>query len=273
MNNNDTPTSAARLLDHPDLWRAGELKREPETTASGFEVLDQHLPGGGWPQAGLCEFMLPTAGVGELRLLIPALKTLSRQKRWIAWVNPPFIPYAPALKAAGVDIDKILLIHPKNHKDALWALERASKSGTCSAVLAWLDESQLKVKDTRRLQLAAKQGNTLSCLFRPEKALEENSMAELRLQVQPASEVDEMANQEAGEVAVSICKRRGSWPVADLRVRLDDGRRPAEIREQLSLWREWRQWRATETQAAGDRLTLVPPPNPVRSDTGPRITH
>ena len=77
--------------------------------------------------------MLPSSGLGELKLLLPVLKTLSRQARWIAWVNPPFIPYAPALKAAGVDIDKILLIHPKNHKDALWALERATQSGTCSA--------------------------------------------------------------------------------------------------------------------------------------------
>lgn len=249
------------LLEHPALWRAGEITREPETVASGFEMLDRHLPGKGWPRAGLCEFMLPTAGLGELRLLLPALKTLSRQARWIAWVNPPFIPYAPALKAADVDIDKILLIHPKNHKDALWALERATRSGTCSAALAWLDERQLKTKDTQRLQLAARQGGTLSCLFRPGQAQEENSMAELRLAVQPG--LDQT-------LAVQICKRRGGWPIADLSIPLDQGRRASEIREQLSLWR---QWRGVDVQPPADRPDRLPALHPVREDAGQHVTH
>jgi cell division inhibitor SulA/protein ImuA len=179
---------AGELLRHPALWKAGALQREESGISTGFEVLDRHLPGKGWPAAGLCELMLPSSGIGELKLLIPVLKTLSRQARWIAWVNPPFIPYAPALKALGVDVDKILLIHPKTHKDALWALERATRSGTCSAALAWLDEAQLKTRDTQRLQLAARQGGTLTCLFRPEKALAENSMAELRLGVRREGE-------------------------------------------------------------------------------------
>ena len=246
------------LLDHPDLWRAGELRRPPETVPSGFAELDAHLPGGGWPRAGLSELLFDTAGIGELRLLLPALRVLSQQMRWIAWVNPPFVPYAPALSAAGIDISRILLIHPKQHngrqqhkeqrkeqqkkqhKEALWALERASKSGTCSAVLAWLDERQLSVPDTRRLQLAARQGNTLACLFRPGSAVVANSMAELRLTIRPV--VDQMAASmaERSGAEVTICKRRGGWPVEGIRVRIDDHRSPEEIREQLSLWRHWR---------------------------------
>ena len=122
----------------------------------------------------------------HFNLFIPALKALSQQQdRWLAWINPPFSPYAPALRTLGVDINKILLVHPKDHKDALWATEKACKSGTCSTVFAWLDESQLTFKDTQRLQIAAKQGNTLSCLFRPQN--EQPSMAELRLSVRAMS--------------------------------------------------------------------------------------
>ena len=59
------------------------------------------------------ELLLPCAGIGELRLLMPALRALSNtQNRWLAWINPPFIPYAPALQAAGIESSKILLIHP-----------------------------------------------------------------------------------------------------------------------------------------------------------------
>ncbi|MEM8767376.1 MAG: translesion DNA synthesis-associated protein ImuA [Pseudomonadota bacterium] len=274
---NQATASVSNLLDHPGLWRAGELqetrgaKETPETTQSGFDVLDRHLPGGGWPQAGLCEFMIPSAGMGELRLLLPALKALSQQARWIAWVNPPFIPYAPALKAAGVDIDKILLIHPKTHKDALWALERATRSGTCSAALAWLDDGQLKNKDTQRLQVAARQGGTLSCLIRPEKARHDSSMAELRLAVRPSTAIgtgampgaiDASTNQsrtaadQNDALTVSILKRRGGWPIEALEVPLRSGRRPAEIREQLSLWR---QWRRAEVSSVREPLEQLPP--------------
>ena len=280
MSTDHSSAAHADLLKHPGLWRAGELKREPETVASGYELLDRHLPGRGWPRAGLCDFMLQTAGVGELRLLMPALARLSRQTRWIAWVNPPFVPYAPALEATGVDIDKILLIHPKTHKDALWALERASKSGTCSAALGWLDERQLDVKDTRRLQLAARQGGTLTCLFRPEQAREVNSMAELRLQMQPAQAANpdlnspglDLPDLNLNEVSVTICKRRGGWPVTDLTIRMygDENRHPAEIREQLSLWRRWR---AAESRTESDPLALVPPLSPMRGDTDQHITH
>ena len=231
------PQAADELLQHPDLWSAQKLcDHEPLAHPSGFPALDEHLPGGGWPQAGLGELLLNTLGVGELRLLAPLLAKLSHsQERWVAWVSPPFIPYAPALDALGIDVSKMLLIHPKSHKEALWALEQDSKSGTCSAVLAWLDESQLKLKDTRRLQLAAKQGATFTCLFRPQGAAEQNSMAELRLLIRS----DSTAN--AHELELCIHKRRRGWPIRGLRVSLPEALKPAAITEQLTLWRNMRQ--------------------------------
>ena len=230
------------LLRHPNLWRAGQLadlqRQTQQGIPTGFAELDRHLPGNGWPKGGLMELLPTSAGIGELRLLAPALATLSQaEARWIAWVNPPFIPYAPALSDLGIDIDKVLLIHPKSHQDALWALERTSKSGSCSAVLAWIDEQKLNPKDTQRLQVAAKQGRTLTCLMRPRKALQQSSMAELRLALEPSG--------QPGGVRVDITKRRGGWPVSALHLAVANAtatqhRTMTEIREQLSLWRELR---------------------------------
>ncbi len=233
------------LLQHPDLWRAGQLRavQAIATTPSGFAALDAHLPGNGWPEAGLMEFMLATSGIGELKLLAPALQHLSRQARWIAWINPPFIPYAPALSALGIDISKILLIHPKSHEDALWALERASKSGTCSVALAWLDERRLRLKDTRRLQLAAKQGGTLGCLFRPAEASEQASMAELRLGLAPTA---------PDELAISIVKRRGGWPLAGIKVPVAHEVKTQDVQERLASWRRSRHQHSRTQQASED---------------------
>ena len=220
----------------------------------------------------MSELLLPTAGIGELSLLMPLLKQLSAQMRWIAWINPPFVPYAPALEAAGVDVSKILLIHPKSHKDALWSLERASRSGTCSLALAWLDEKQLALKDTRRLQLAAKQGNTLTCLFRPEQAAAQSSMAELRLRlgVPEAAGTGDTGPENLQRLKVTVLKRRGGWPVPEMQLPVETPRGHEEIREQLSLWRLWR---GGATAAPTDQLTVPGTLQTQADDVEQRVTH
>jgi len=280
-NPDSTADEIANLLRHPHLWRADQLIQAPDALPSGFANLDEHLPGGGWPRAGLSEFLLPTTGIGELRLLAPALKVLSEQEeRWLAWINPPFIPYAPALNALGIDISKILLVHPKNHQDALWALERATRSGTCSMVLAWLDEKQLKVKDTQRLQLAAKQGHTFVCLFRPKTAALLHSMAELRLEMALInSEADSGAKPgvEPGILEVSINKRRGGWPVTGLRVQVAASRRPEDLPEQLSLWRHLRAGASASSPSSAKKKEELPQempsglPQSVTTETDSRV--
>ena len=75
----DAVARAARLAElHPSLWRASQIGGAAQrTTASGFAALDAQLPGGGWPHGTLTELLLAQAGVGELRLLAPALAALA----------------------------------------------------------------------------------------------------------------------------------------------------------------------------------------------------
>jgi len=206
-------STVAQLLEHPALWRAGRLLQQPLANPSGHAALDAHLPGGGWPKTGLAECMLNTAGIGELHLLAPLIRQLSAsESRWVVWIDPPFIPYAPALEALGIALERMLVIHTRSHPEALWVLEQACRSGACSLALAWLDERQLRVQDTRRLQFAAQQGRMLTCLFRPMAAAQQQSMAELRLVLTPA---------DAGALRVDIRKRRGGWPISDIRLEFD----------------------------------------------------
>ena len=101
----------AELLRHPALWRAGDAGAAG-TVPTGFHALDARLPGGGWPLATLIELLVPAAGVGEVRLLLPALKRLAMTQdaapRWVAWLAPPHLPYAPALADAGLDPARML---------------------------------------------------------------------------------------------------------------------------------------------------------------------
>jgi hypothetical protein len=188
------------------VWRGASTQAGRRAIPTGFAALDERLPGGGWPRGALTEILVDRYGIGELSLLIPALAALTRPvpgeaKKWIAWVAPPFIPYAPALEQRGVDVERLLMIHPsKGGKSRLWAVEQIVRSGSSSGVLAWLavaDDVEL-----RRLQLAAEGQDCWTVLFRPVDALRNRSPAALRIRLA----------QQAEAVHVEIIKCRGGSP-------------------------------------------------------------
>ena len=174
---------------------------------TGFKALDAYLPGGGWPVAALTEIMVERHGIGELSLLMPAMARLSEASlsdeagRWIFWISPPFIPYAPALVSHGVDLDRILLVHaPMARSASLWAMEQALRAKSCVAVLAWARQAEHTA--LRRLQLAAEQSRCWAILFRSIDALKERSPAALRLK---------LAKTDTG-IRIEVLKCRGARP-------------------------------------------------------------
>ena len=193
----------AELLRHPALWR-GDEAGPPDTIPTGFRALDARLPGGGWPLATLIELLVPAAGVGEIRLLLPALKRLTTaagvEPRWVAWLAPPHLPYAPALADAGLDPARMLVVRPRAGSDRLWAMEQALRSGACAAVLGWTGGADDRV--LRRLKLAAEEGGTPAFLVRPIAHRSEGSPAALRVA---------LAARDFG-LDVEILKSRGGGP-------------------------------------------------------------
>ena len=180
----------SRLLEHPAIWRGRSASRT-RTLPTGFPALDEGLPGGGWPHAGLIEILPTCFGAGELSLLLPALAAVTRrpEARWCAWVAPPLRPFAPALAQSGVALERVLVVNtPKKvvkGKSALWAFEQTLRSGACDIVLGWLRHAL--PRQIRRLHLAAERGDTLGVLFRPREAARDSSPAVLRVAVEPAA--------------------------------------------------------------------------------------
>ncbi|MCE2459300.1 MAG: translesion DNA synthesis-associated protein ImuA [Pseudomonadales bacterium] len=212
----DTKGSITRAL--PNLWRASELPGlrsagiKSDGIETGFPGLDDVLFDQGWPRTGLTELLLDDPGIGELTLLASALASLSAtEERLIAWIAPPFVPFAPALAAVGIDVSKMLLVYPDNHADALWTFEQVLKTGACSALLGWLAEHELKFAEIRRLQFAARQGRTWAGLFRPTTAAGNASPAELRLRLWP----------RPGGLQLDVIKRRGGWPLSGIELDFD----------------------------------------------------
>ena len=215
-----------QLIDDPRVWRAGENLASWSTHPTGFEALDRHLPGGGWPATGLIEILTGHCGIGELSLLMPALARLGQgdSAGGIVWVAPPFIPYAPALHSQGIDLDRVLVVRDHanawGNQDVLWAMEQALRFGSCAAVLAWT--RSVGQAPLRRLQLAAEAGRCWAVLFRPPHASRQRSPAVLRMRLtaigeQTRIEVLKCRGGRPGVVSVHLGNRcqgdagRGSW--------------------------------------------------------------
>jgi hypothetical protein len=167
------------LQDNPVLWRSSDGDGSVTSIKTGFDALDAALPGGGWPGGALTEILSEQPGIGELRLVMPALARLGLNGRWQAWIAPPYDPYPPALLTAGVDLGSTTFVRPGHATAALWATEKMLGSGTCDAVLAWPKNSDFRT--LRRLQLAAKQGHCWGILFRAARLASQPSPAALRL--------------------------------------------------------------------------------------------
>ena len=217
---NLSPVLVERSSASASLWRAHQLSPPSNAvTASGFAALDAELPGGGWPHRVLTELLLPHPGLGELRLLVPALARIAgatdssaESGRSVMLFDPPAALCGSALVQLGVDAQQLLVVYGRegaraaaglrrllSSADLLWALEQALKSGHVGAVLAWLPQ-RLKADALRRLQLAAQSHDGPAFLFREVDARVKPSAAPLRLLLQGAG-IDRLS--------VRVLKRRG----------------------------------------------------------------
>jgi protein ImuA len=196
---------------HPTLWRADQLGRSREQALpSGFAALDAQLPGNGWPRRALSELLLSHPGVGELRLLAPALRQVAAAGRVVVLFDPPEALCTAGWAQLGIELAQLVVVQPRARlrgaarerlpqPDLLWALEQALRSGHVGAVLAWLP-ARLRTELMRRLQLAAQSHDGPAFVLRESTAAQRPSPAPLRLMLQPAG---------ADLLAVRLLKRRG----------------------------------------------------------------
>lgn len=187
------------LLRHPAIWRANSAQPAALVIPTGFPVLDRQLPAGGWPASGLIELLIDRPGRGEFGLLLPALVELHERHpgAWLVLVQPPHEPYAPALAAKGIDLERLLVIRAMQ---GCWSVEQALRSGACRCVLAWMQASvHPRMTALRRLQLAAVEQGALCILVRPVSAAAVPSPAGMRLVLAP----------QASGLRIRILKCRG----------------------------------------------------------------
>jgi len=149
------------------MW---QQKQQPNTSINGIlaeHQLDLWAQDDPIPEQNLShitEIIMRGEAWNNVQLLLPLLAQLSHDQRWLAWVAPPKLLPKEQLKAAGFDLNKIILLKPDAQHDTMSLAQQALKSGTCHAVISWfgaLSDDQLT-----ELGQAAELGNSQAFLIR-----------------------------------------------------------------------------------------------------------
>lgn len=193
------------LQGNPNLWRGCDMAGQGfHGISTGYPELDEILPGRGWPRKGLVEVISKQWGMGELQLLLPLMRSVIAQGKWVLWISPPHQLYAPALVQAGIDIKQVLVVKADTScRDALWSMEKALQSGSCGLVLAW--QNWLPGRVLRRLQLAGETGDTLGVLFKHNVSKYSPSPLSLKIEGSYGESSD------FGDAEVTVLRARGNF--------------------------------------------------------------
>ena len=174
------PVALQELVAARHVWHGRNARPIGHGVPTGVAELDDVLPLGGWPKAALTELLVPADGLGEIALLLPTLARLTQAGQRVVLIAPPYIPYAPAWRAGGVQL-RFLEIVEAEPKQALWAFEQCLRSGSCAAVIGWPRKADHHA--LRRLQVAADTGQALGFALRDRRHAVESSPAALRVEI------------------------------------------------------------------------------------------
>jgi len=214
-----------------DCESSHRIQRD-EFVSSGCEALDELLPisniansknGRGFRTGQLIEWLAAGCGSGAelwgLHIAIQAANCRGHSQqagvaeipKSIAVIDHQKTFYPPTAAALGLDLQRLLVIQPKNHADVIWALDQTLRCPRIAAV--WSDLPRLNAKDARRLQLAAEEGGSLGIFTRPLTARGQPSWADVQIQVEPLpSSPSSSRHQHHRRWRMKLLRCRGSQP-------------------------------------------------------------
>jgi protein ImuA len=131
-------------------------------------AIDRALPGG-LPLAAVHEVAGGGAGsagaaLGFTVAVLARLGSALQGPAPVLWClqNPEL--YGPGLAAFGLEPDRLIVVRARRRSDVLWAMEEGLRCRALAAVVGEVEE--IRVKECRRLQLAAEAGGVTGFLLR-----------------------------------------------------------------------------------------------------------
>jgi cell division inhibitor SulA len=161
-------------------WEASA--RAEDTFSIGVPALDQLLAANPLCYGMLTEWLSGLARCGAATLSLLVAREACRQGGTLVVIDRRQTFYPPAAAAWGIDLNRLIIVRPRNARDELWAAVQSLRSPAVAAV--WAPIERLDARAFRQLQLAAQAGRTLGLLLRPSHVRGQPSWADVQLCVE-----------------------------------------------------------------------------------------
>jgi protein ImuA len=201
------------------------LEAGGQTLPLGLGAIDAALGGG--LACGAVHELAPSAPLhlGAAAGFALALAARSDRSRSVLWIQPDFAGheagglYGPGLALQGLPLERLLVLRVARPADALWAMEEALKCRALALVAAELTDAGAvaDLRATRRLALAAREGDGLGLLLRHRSSLEPSAAATRWEISAAASQSDAFGGLGRASFTLSLNKNRrgptGRWNI------------------------------------------------------------
>ena len=219
-----TSASQAQLLAAlTERVRKLEGWRRPKSDqllSSGCAALDRLLPEGGLRRAALVECLAAAPGSGAALLAFVLARQAAAAGGAVVVLDEDQLFYPPAAAALGIALEQVIVLRPTRAADHAWGLDQALRCPAVAAVVCW--PSKWGDHTYRRLQLAAKAGETLGLLVRTAAAGAAPSWADVRLGVSALpSDVHDAAAVKR-RLKVELLRVRGGAAGGNALIELDE---------------------------------------------------
>lgn len=148
------------------LMLQGNSPRANEQQGIGLGAIESAFPDKVFPRAAVHELISVSQEEASCTnaFISVVLGKLMQQTGCCLWISTRRRIFPPALKAFGIEPERILFVDASRKKDALWAIEECLK---CEALTAVVGEvSELDFNESRRLQLAVERSKVTGFIHR-----------------------------------------------------------------------------------------------------------
>lgn len=155
-----------RLQKELLLLQGIKMPSSVTTRFPGLDAVEAAFPNAVFPTGAIHEFLnaMPEHAAASNGFIAGLLATLMQNGGVCLWISASRILFPPALRAFGVEPDRIIFVDLKREKDVLWAAEEALKCGGLAAVVAEMRE--INFAQSRRLQLAVEKSRVTGFILR-----------------------------------------------------------------------------------------------------------
>jgi protein ImuA len=184
-----------------------------------WQPINRCFPNNTFPVGAIHEFLTsaPENMASSMGFLSALLSVFMKNGQATLWISSSRSVFPPALKAFGIEPDRILFTCIKKEKDITWAMEEALK---CEALAAVVGEVQdISFTASRRLQLAVEQSRVTGFLLRrnPRNTISTACISRWKITPLPSEQKDELPGIGSPRWNVELQKVRngkaGSWQV------------------------------------------------------------